>query len=94
LIKERLKIFRDKIEKENKEIEWLLVSNLKNLNYLSGFDGEGFALIGAGDKNYLLTDSRYTEQAEKESPDFKIITDEPKKKKRTHISIKKDNRKK
>jgi len=38
LIKERLKIFRDKIEKENKEIEWLLVSNLKNLNYLSGFD--------------------------------------------------------
>jgi len=80
LIKKRLKIFRDKIKKENKEIEGFLVTNLKNLNYLTGFDGEGFALIGASDKNYLLTDSRYTEQAEKESPDFKIITDEPKKK--------------
>jgi len=89
LIKERLKIFRDKIEKENKEIEWLLVSNLKNLNYLSGFDGEGFALIGAGGKNYLLTDSRYTEQAEKESPGFKIITDEPKKKNARILALKK-----
>jgi Xaa-Pro aminopeptidase len=79
LIKERLKIFRDKIKKENKEIEGFLVTNLKNLNYLSGFDGEGFALIEASGKNYLLTDSRYTEQAQKESPDFKILTDEPNK---------------
>ena len=45
LIKERLKIFRDKIEKENIKIEGFLVTNLKNLYYLSGFDGEGIALI-------------------------------------------------
>ena len=89
MIKERLKIFRDKIEKENKEIEWLLVSNLKNLNYLSGFDGEGFALIGTGGKNYLLTDSRFTEQAKKESPDFEILTDEPKKKIARILALKK-----
>ncbi|HAJ33897.1 MAG TPA: Xaa-Pro dipeptidase [Candidatus Atribacteria bacterium] len=89
MIKERLKIFRDKIKKENKEIEGFLVTNLKNLNYLSGFDGEGFALIGASGKNYLLTDSRYTEQAQKESPDFKIITDEPKKKNARILTLKK-----
>jgi len=77
LTEERLKIFRDKIEKENKEIDGFLITNLQNMNYLSGFDGEGFALITRKD-NYLLTDSRYTEQAEKESPDFKIIIDEPK----------------
>ena len=89
LIKERLKRFRDKIEKENKEIEWLLVINLKNLNYLSGFDGEGFALIEAGGKNYLLTDSRFTEQAQKESPDYEILTDEAKKKNARILALKK-----
>ena len=89
LIKERLKRFRDKIERENKEIEWLLVINLKNLNYLSGFNGEGFALIGTGGKNYLLTDSRFTEQAQKESPDYEILTDEPKKKNARILALKK-----
>ena len=89
LIKERLKNFRDKMKKENKEIEGFLVTNLKNLNYLSGFDGEGAALIGVSGKNYLLTDSRYTEQAQKESPDFKIITDEPKKKNARILALKK-----
>ncbi|MGB2782787.1 MAG: Xaa-Pro peptidase family protein [Atribacterota bacterium] len=77
MIEERLKIFRDKIEKENKGIDGFLVTNLQNMNYLSGFDGEGFTLITKKD-NYLLTDSRYTEQAEKESPDFIIRIDEPK----------------
>ena len=89
MIKERLKIFRDKIKKENKEIEGFLVTNLKNLNYLSGFDGEGIALIMVSGENYLLTDSRYTEQAQKESPDFKIITDEPKKKNARVLALKK-----
>jgi len=88
LIKERLNIFRDKIEKENKEIEGFLITNLKNFYYLSGFDGEGFALI-THKNNYLFTDSRYTEQAEKKSPDFKIITDEPKKKNARILALKK-----
>ncbi len=88
MIKERLKIFRDKLEKENKKIEGFLVTNLKNVYYLTGFDGEGLALITNKD-NYLLTDSRYTEQAEKESPDFKIIIDEPKIKNARVLSLKK-----
>ena len=89
MIKERLKIFRNKIKKENKEIEGFLVTNLQNLNYLTGFDGEGSALIGVSGKNYLLTDSRYTEQAQKESPDYKILTDEPNKKNARVLAIKK-----
>jgi len=88
LIRERLIMFRDKIEKENKKIEGFLVTNLKNLNYLTGFDGEGFALI-TNDRNYLLTDSRYTEQAQKESPDFNILTDEPNKKNARILALKK-----
>ena len=74
MIKDRLKIFRENIFKKNKEIEGFLVSNYSNLTYLSGFDGEGLALITKRD-NILFTDARYTEQAQKESPDFKIITD-------------------
>jgi len=88
LIKKRLKIFKNKIEKENKEIEGFLVTNLKNLYYLTGFDGEGFALI-TNRNNYLLTDSRYTEQAEKESSDFKIVADDPKKKNTRVLALKK-----
>ena len=88
LIKKRLKIFKNKIEKENKEIEGFLVTNLKNLYYLTGFDGEGSALI-TNRNNYLLTDSRYTEQAEKESSNFKIITDDPKKKNARVLAMKK-----
>ena len=88
LIKKRLKIFKNKIEKENKEIEGFLVTNLKNLYYLTGFDGEGSALITTRN-NYLLTDSRYTEQAEKESSNFNIITDDPKKKNARVLAMKK-----
>ena len=88
MIEERLKIFRDKIEKENKGIDGFLVTNLQNMNYLSGFDGEGFALITKKD-NYLLTDSRYTEQAEKESPDFIIRIDEPKTKDARILALRK-----
>ena len=89
MIKDRLKAFRDKINKENKESEGFLVTNLKNLYYLSGFDGEGFALIVTKGNNYLLTDSRYTEDAQKESPDFKIVTDQPKEKNARILALKK-----
>ncbi len=46
-------------------------------------------MIGVSGKNYLLTDSRYTEQAQKESPDYKILTDEPNKKNARVLAIKK-----
>ena len=86
MIKERLKIFRKKLKKEIIETDGFLVTNLKNIYYLSGFNGEGTVLI-TKDIGYLFTDSRYTEQAKKESPEFKIITDKPKKRNARLLSL-------
>jgi len=93
LIKERLKKFREKIFRENKEIEGFLVINLKNLYYLSGFDGEG-SLIITKSENLLFTDSRFTEQVQKESPDYEIIIDVPSKKNARIDSLNKTLKKK
>ena len=79
LINERLIKFREAVFKDKKKVDGFLVSNLNNLYYLTGFDGEGLALI-TPEENLLFTDSRYTEQAEKESPQFKIMTDKAGKK--------------
>jgi len=68
--------FREEVfKKKVTDINAFMISNLKNLYYLTGFDGEGIALI-TPDANIIFTDSRYTEQAKKESKDFEIITDE------------------
>ncbi|MEA1940333.1 MAG: Xaa-Pro peptidase family protein [Candidatus Caldatribacteriota bacterium] len=76
---DRLIKFREKVFKKKEAIDGFLVSNLNNIYYLSGFDGEGLALI-TKENNFLFTDSRYTEQAGKESPQYKIITDKAGKK--------------
>ena len=55
------------------EADALLVSNDYNRRYLSGFTGSsGWLVIGATDA-LLITDSRYTEQAGKQAPDFTIV---------------------
>ena len=53
----------------------LLVTNLVNVRYLTGFTGtNGVALIGP-DTRVFLTDFRYTEQAEQEVyPEFERVT--------------------
>ena len=79
MINFRLSKLREKIFNKKDTIDGLLVSNLTNLYYLSGFDGEGSALI-TKENNILFTDSRFTEQAEKESPEYKIVTDKTGKK--------------
>ncbi len=51
----------------------LLVSNDYNRRYLSGFTGSsGWLLLSAADA-LLITDSRYTEQAGKQAPDFTVV---------------------
>lgn len=51
----------------------VLISSPHNLRYFSGFaGGEGYALIGNGFR-YLFVDSRYTEEAKAESPDFEVV---------------------
>lgn len=56
-------------------VDLLLVSNLVNLRYLTGYTGSnGLALIGP-DTRVFLTDFRYTEQVEQEVyPEFERVT--------------------
>jgi Xaa-Pro aminopeptidase len=51
-----------------------LVSNLKNIHYLTGFSGDWAFLVLSKKGMKLYTDSRFTEQAEKETRDCRIIT--------------------
>jgi Xaa-Pro aminopeptidase len=56
-------------------VDLLLVSNLVNVRYLTGYTGtNGLALVGP-DARVFLTDFRYTEQAEHEVyPEFERVT--------------------
>lgn len=56
-------------------VDLLLVSNLVNLRYLTGYTGSnGLALVGSGTRVFL-TDFRYTEQVEQEVyPEFERVT--------------------
>lgn len=60
---------------DSAEVDLLLVSNLVNVRYLTGFTGSnGLAVVGSGTRVFL-TDFRYTEQAEHEVyPEFERIT--------------------
>lgn len=55
------------------ECNGYLITNPANVYYLSDFTGEGNLFI-SDEKQYVLTDSRYTEQAEKESPGFEVVS--------------------
>jgi Xaa-Pro aminopeptidase len=54
-------------------VDLLLVSNLVNVRYLSGFSGtNGLCLIGA-DERLFVTDFRYVERAKSEVPDYDLV---------------------
>lgn len=53
-------------------LDALLISQNENRYYLSGFNGEGYLLITAQD-TVLMTDFRYTEQAEHEASDYRVF---------------------
>jgi len=53
---------------------YFVITNLKNIQFLSGFTGDWAILILSKKKSYLLTDSRFTEQAAKETRGCDIIT--------------------
>ena len=71
LIARRVRAIRRELNK--KKIRFLIVTKPANVTYLTGFLGEdSWAAIAKG-RVYLLTDSRYIEQAQKECPSCKII---------------------
>lgn len=57
-----------------KDTSYFLITNLKNIQFLTGFSGDWAMLILSKKKSYLITDSRFTEQAERETDDCTIIT--------------------
>ena len=50
----------------------ILINKEENLHYFSGFRGDDTFLIITLDKCFLITDSRYTQQA-KEQTEFEVI---------------------
>ncbi|WP_245561528.1 M24 family metallopeptidase [Actinomycetospora chiangmaiensis] len=63
-------------------VEALLVTDLVNVRYLTGFTGSNAALLvhaedtaDAEDRTVLATDGRYTTQAAAESPDLRLLVE-------------------
>jgi Xaa-Pro aminopeptidase len=70
-ITQRVGAIRGRFDKSR--IDALILTKPANVTYLTGFSGDdSWAIVGRG-AVYLLTDSRYTEQAEKECPQVKIV---------------------
>lgn len=67
----RLKRAQDLLKKT--KLDCLLVTNLKNIRYLSGFSGSSGTLLLLEDKAIFLTDFRYMEQAKEEVVNCEIV---------------------
>jgi Xaa-Pro aminopeptidase len=57
-----------------REIDRLLVTNLVNVRYLTGFGGTSGACICGAEERLFLTDFRYTERAAEEVEGWEVVT--------------------
>jgi Xaa-Pro aminopeptidase len=62
----RLKALRERLQESKADA--LLVTDLKNVRYLTGFTGSSAHLLATGSEAVFFTDSRYTTQAASEVP--------------------------
>lgn len=56
-----------------KNYDAIILSNCDNIRYISGHSGDAATLVISQAAAHLITDSRYSEQARSESPDFVVI---------------------
>ncbi len=70
-LEKRLRLLREGLHKGGEDA--LLVTNQKNVRYLSGFSGSLGWLLLTQDSEVLITDGRYWEQAARESPEVTIF---------------------
>jgi Xaa-Pro aminopeptidase len=56
------------------ELDRMLVTNLVNVHYLTGFGGTNGACICGPDARLFFTDFRYTERAEAEVDEWEVVT--------------------
>ena len=71
IIKKRISAIELRLKK--KKIDCLIVTRPANVTFTTGFSGGDSWAVIAPRRVYLVTDSRYTEQAQKECPSCKII---------------------
>ncbi len=55
------------------QLDGFIVSQPENRRYLSGFTGSAGLLFITADEQYVLTDSRYYVQVEREAPDWTLL---------------------
>jgi Xaa-Pro aminopeptidase len=67
----RLEKYRQALKEQN--LSGFLVTREVNVRYLSGFTGDSAWLLVTDDQGFLLTDSRYVEQARQQTVGFSII---------------------
>lgn len=58
---------------KNNNLDGVFILKDENCNYFSGFTGRESYLLITQSKNYLITDSRYIEQAENEAKNYDVI---------------------
>ena len=61
----------DRIMQE-KDLKAILVTDRYNMRYIASYRGEG-VLVYTGDRRYVVTDSRYTEQVQRECDGYKCM---------------------
>lgn len=58
----------------DRDLDRLLVTDLVNVQYLTGFAGTNGACVCGSDARIFLTDFRYTERAESEVSEWEVVT--------------------
>ena len=58
---------------QEERLDGLLLTTPANITYLSGFRGEDSALLVTARGRFLVTDGRYTEEAERECPEAQVV---------------------
>ena len=58
---------------QNKDLHILILTDGYNIHHISGYRGHTGMLVAFADAQYILTDSRYTEQVQIEAPEFTCI---------------------
>lgn len=72
-MKVELRIARLRALLAEKILDAVLITKEENVCYFSGFCGDSTALIITRERLFLVTDSRYTEQAAAEAPAYEIV---------------------
>ena len=71
---DRLSRLREALQERGLDV--LVVTQPENRRYLSGYRGETGALVISPRQAYLVTDFRFTEQAEREAPLFQVVRED------------------